>query len=216
MGDIFLDKTATEALGKFNCALGLDVSRRSTGVCLYQNGVLVLYQISTEAKYSTEDRLWEANMKRQFKDDLKKIVKDKTFDLVVIENCINGCNAITNKELTLLNSVFDDLVAEKVCSVKKGRMYRVFPNVWRKQLKQLRNVSGVKDVKELVEKILRSLGFAYVLEHEDDSAYAKKQNGYYDMCDATGMLLAYMHKLSNVSEKEPSSEEETSENNENS
>ena len=47
------------------------------------------------------------------------MVNGKEFDLVVIENTINGCNAITNKELVLLNTVFDDLVVQGVCKVKK-------------------------------------------------------------------------------------------------
>ena len=195
MGIIFSDKGITELLGQYDCAIGLDISRRSTGICLYQNGIMILYKIATDSKYSTSDTLWEAKMKKEFKADLTKIVKDKTFDLAVVENTINGCNAITNKELTLLNSVFDDLIADGVCNVKKGRLVRVFPNVWRKELKAIRTVSNCKDVKELVEKILRSLGYSFVLEHEDKTDNAKKELGYYDMCDATGMLLAYMNKF---------------------
>lgn len=195
MGIIFSDKGITELLGQYDCAIGLDISRRSTGICLYQNGIMILYKIATDSKYSTSDTLWEAKMKKEFKADLTKIVKGKTFDLAVVENTINGCNAITNKELTLLNSVFDDLIADGVCNVKKGRLVRVFPNVWRKELKAIRTVSNCKDVKELVEKILRSLGYSFVLEHEDKTDNAKKELGYYDMCDATGMLLAYMNKF---------------------
>src|SRR5574344_1132801 len=119
MGNIFTSKKVTDVLDEYNCTLGLDISRNSTGVALYQNGIMCLYRIHLNAKYDKDNSMWEAEMKKEFRDYITKLVKGKKFDLVVIENTINGCNAITNKELSLLNTVFDDLVLEGVCSVKK-------------------------------------------------------------------------------------------------
>lgn len=191
---IFGRRDIDKMVCSYDCAIGIDVSRRSTGVALYQNGIMLVYKIVTDTKYSKEDTLWEAKMKKEFRTDLESIVRGKEFDLIVVENTINGCNAITNKELVLLNSIIDELVVDKVCSVKEGRFVRPFPNVWRKELKKL-GTDGDKDVKVMVEKILDALGYAFCSEFGDQSKSAKGKMGYYDICDATGMLIAYMNKF---------------------
>ena len=194
MGDIFTNKEVTEILNEYDCTLGLDISRNSTGVALYQNGILMLYRISLEAKYDKDNSMWEAEMKKEFKEAITTLVKDKKFDLVVIENTINGCNAITNKELSLLNTVFDDLVIDGVCSVKKENIIRPLPNVWRKELKNIAGDIDATNTKELVEKLLHRLGYLFVIENCEWTDKQKKDKGYYDICDATGMLIAYMNK----------------------
>ena len=201
MGNIFTSKKVTDVLDEYNCTLGLDISRNSTGVALYQNGIVRLIRIHLNAKYDKDNTMWEAEMKKEFKEALTSLFKNKKFDLVVIENTINGCNAITNKELSLLNTVFDDLVIDGVCSVKKENIIRPFPNVWRKELKNLAGTAKATNTKELVEKLLQRLGFMFVIEHSDDSDKLKKEKGYYDICDATGMLIAYMYKKSSLSNK---------------
>lgn len=201
MSLIFTNKTANQVLNEYTCTLGLDISRNSTGVALYQNGIMQVYRIHLNAKYDKDNSMWESEMKKEFRDDLMKLVKDKEFDLVVIENTINGCNAITNKELTLLNTVFDDLVVEGVCKVKKENFIRPFPNVWRKALKDLAGNASATNTKELVEKLLHRLGYMFVLDRQDESSKAKKEIGYYDICDATGMLIAYMYKKSSLNKK---------------
>ena len=208
MSVIFTNKTATKILDEYTCALSLDISRKSTGVALYESGVLQLYILSLDSKYSKTDNMWEAQLKSEFKNTLSKLVKGKEFDLVVVENTINGNNAITNKELTLLNSVFDDLVIEGVVKLKnKNSLVRPFPNVWRKELKALVNsVSNVSSIsasntKVLVEKLLSKLGFMYVIENNDISESKKKSSGYYDICDSIGMLIAYMYKTSSLNTK---------------
>ena len=194
MGDIFTNKEVTEILNEYDCTLGLDISRNSTGVALYQNGILMLYHISLEAKYDKDNSMWEAEMKKEFKEAITTLVKGKKFDLVVIENTINGCNAITNKELSLLNTVFDDLVIDGVCSVKKEDIIRPLPNVWRKELKNIAGDIDATNTKELVEKLLHRLGYLFVIENCEWTDKQKKDKGYYDICDATGMLIAYMNK----------------------
>ena len=194
MGDIFTNKEVTEILNEYDCTLGLDISRNSTGVALYQNGILMLYRISLEAKYDKDNSMWEAEMKKEFKEAITTLVKGKKFDLVVIENTINGCNAITNKELSLLNTVFDDLVIDGVCSVKKEDIIRPLPNVWRKELKNIAGDIDATNTKELVEKLLHRLGYLFVIENCEWTDKQKKDKGYYDICDATGMLIAYMNK----------------------
>lgn len=202
MGLIFSNKIVDAVLDEYTCTLGLDISRNSTGVAMYWNGIMYLYRISLNAKYDKNNPMWEAEMKKEFKDILIKLVKDKEFDLVVVENTINGCNAITNKELSLLNTVFDDLVVDGVCKIKsKDNLIRPFPNVWRKALKGLAGTASANNTKELVEKLLKGLGYRFVLEYQDETDKAKKEMGYYDICDATGMLLAYMYKKSSLSKK---------------
>ena len=190
-----------KVLDEYDCAIGLDVSRTSTGVAMYQNGIMRLYRISLTSKYDKSNSMWEAEMKKEFKDSLTKIIKGKEFDIAVVENTINGCNAITNKELTLLNTVFDDLVTDGVCKVKKENIIRPMPNVWRKALKDFAGTATASNTKVLVEKLLYRLGYLFVLDHKDDTEKAKKDIGYYDICDATGMLVAYMVKKSSINDK---------------
>jgi len=146
--------------------------------------------------------MWESEMKKEFKDNLTKLVKGKEFDLVVVENTINGCNAITNKELVLLNTVFDDLVVEGVCKIKgKDNLIRPFPNVWRKALKDLAGTVTANNTKVLVVKLLHRLGYSFIIEYNELPDSKKKALGYYDICDATGMLIAYMFKKSSLNKK---------------
>lgn len=198
MNLIFSSSKVNNILDEYSCALGLDISKNSTGVCLYQNGIMSLYKIHIESKYDTSNSMWEAEMKQEFKGYLTKLVKDKEFDLVVVENTINGVNAVTNKELTLLNTVFDDLVIEGVCKVKKENLVRPTAVMWRKILKELAGNISASNVKELTEKLLLRLGFKFVIEHRDDTDKAKKDIGYYDICDSVGMLVSYMYKKSSL------------------
>lgn len=190
---MFNEKTMA-LLNKYNSGIGLDISRTSTGVCIWYNGILSLYRIVTPYKYSKIDSLWEAKMKRSFKKDLLEIVKGKHFEIAVIENTINGCNAITNKELVLLNSVFDDLVLEKLCTIEKGKLYRMECSSWRKYLGGIAPVKKVKDTKLYCESMLDSLDCSFVLDNKDLSINKKKQIGYFDICDSIGILLGGMLK----------------------
>lgn len=201
MNLIFSNSKVNNILDEYTCALGLDISKNSTGVCLYQNGIMSLYKIHIESKYDISNSLWEAEMKKEFKGYLTKLVKDKEFDLVVVENTINGVNAVTNKELTILNTVFDDLVIEGVCKVKKENLIRPTAVMWRKILKELAVNISASNVKELTEKLLLRLGYKFVIEHQDDTDKYKKDIGYYDICDATGMLISYMYKKSSLYSK---------------
>ena len=201
MGAIFVNEVVTKVFEEYDCTLGLDVSVNSTGVALYQHGVLRLYRISLSHRYDKKNPMWEAEMKAEFKEHLTKLVKGKKFDLVVVENTINGCNAITNKELALLNTVFDDLVTEGVCEVNKTNLVRPLPNVWRKALKDLAGSVSASNTKELVEKLLQRLGFRFILDREGDNLTTKKNSGYFDICDAVGMLVAYMYKKSSLNKK---------------
>ena len=202
MSLIFLNKTVTSMFDSYTCVLGLDISKNSTGVCLYQNGIMRLYRIHLESKYDKSNSMWEAEMKKEFKGYLTKLVKDKEFDLVVVENTINGVNAVTNKELTLLNTVFDDLVLDEVCKVKKENLVRPTAVVWRKALKDFVGSVHADNVKVLVEKLLHRLGFMFVLDNMELQDSKKKAVGYYDICDSVGMVIGVMYKKSSLNKKD--------------
>lgn len=194
MNEFSSDKVI-EIFNNFDCAIGLDVSRRSTGLVILDSCRLEKYQIITDARYSKSDAFWEAKMKAEFKGYLTEILKDRVFDVAVVENTINGINAITNKELILLNSIFDDLVLEGVCDVKKNGMYRPNSSSWRKELSKLYEVGACDNKKEYTEQILLGLGYRYAEENKDSSKSAKAKMGYYDILDATGMMLGHLNKI---------------------
>ena len=54
MGDIFASNKVTDILNEYDCTLGLDISRNSTGVSIYQNGIMSLYRIHLNTKYDKD------------------------------------------------------------------------------------------------------------------------------------------------------------------
>lgn len=189
--DIMFNEDIMKLLNEYRSGVAFDISRKSTGVTVWYNGLLSLYRIVTPYKYSKKDPFWEAKMVRSFRKDIKGIIEGKEFDIVVIENTINGCNAITNKELILLNTVPDQLILDGVAKLN-GNLYRIEASKWRKNLGELGYLSKEKDKKKATEETLKSYGFRYVLEHENDTENTKRNSGYYDICDSTGILLGGM------------------------
>lgn len=163
--------------------LGLDISKDSTGVCLYKDGEKTTANISID-NYDKTDYHAEAKARIGLQKDLLEffsVMGDiKSFDFIIIEDVFEGVNPATTRLLYALNTAIDELILWGRVECKE--FARVSNQTWKMWLCAADNSGG--DLKGLndkvkVQRVLEQLGI-----HE----YG---NGAQDRLDATGMLLGY-------------------------
>ena len=128
--DIEYEKIAESTLiPKVGYFLGLDISETSSGVCMYENGEKFVANISLECK---DKDFLEVKLRRELKGYLTEVVKDKTFDLIIIEDAFQGVNALVTRTLYALNTAIDELILDGVCKCKDFR--RINNQLWKSWL----------------------------------------------------------------------------------
>lgn len=161
--------------------LGLDISKNSTGVCIYNNGVKKLYNIdlAQEQKDILNEPHMEVLLRRSLKTDLLSIIEGMFFDIIIIEDTYNGYNAKEVRLLQSLNTAIDELILDDFC--KCNKFLRIQNGVWKKWLSVLDsdNIYKGVDDKIKVQQYLKIIGIS-------DSG-----KGYQDRLDSTGLLLGY-------------------------
>lgn len=158
--------------------LGLDISKDSTGVCLYENGVRGTANIKLFADEKSPH--FETLLRRNLKDQLAAMLVDnKAFDAIVIEDVFEGVNPETSRTLYALNTAIDELILDGVFTVKE--FVRVNNQKWKSWLYWLDAEGKWKGFNDKVKiaEILKSIGITEV------------GAGYQDRLDATGMLIGY-------------------------
>lgn len=160
--------------------LGLDISERSSGVCLYENGKKVTGNISLSV--DDMDTFREVKLRRELKHELSSLISGKTLDIIVIEDAYQGINPKTTRALYALNTAIDEMILDGECYCKE--FVRVPNTSWKSWLYSLDvedKFSGLKD-KARIEACLSLIGII-------DSGV-----GYQDRLDATGMVIGYLLK----------------------
>lgn len=165
--------------------LGLDISKNSTGISIYEDGKVETYQSVIE--FNRDSELHFHYMVKALEDDLLELVEGKHFDVIGIEDVIESINFETLRALILLNSVIDKLIAEGKVTCNYFR--RVNNSVWKKWLRTLRPVKKYENDKVEVEHTLKTLDFHLVNEYEHLSNAKKEDMGYQDQLDAVGVLV---------------------------
>ena len=157
--------------------LGLDISERSSGVCLYKNGEKLLANIELETS-ETED-FYEVKLRRELKGYLVEFLEGVELDLIIIEDAYQGINPITTRKLYALNTAIDELILDGTVKCKK--FLRVANGTWKSWLYSVDKNSTYKGLKDKlrIEKCLELIG---IYEYGD---------GYQDRLDATGLLIGY-------------------------
>lgn len=208
LGDVVFDEeekaeqedtaTSFESLSEENIVprtgtfLGLDISKDSTGLCLYNNGTKTTANISIE-DYNRQDVFAEAKARIGLQKDLLeffKVVGDvKTFDLIIIEDVFEGINPSTTRLLYALNTAIDELVLWGRVECKEFE--RVSNQTWKSWLVEADNSGEIKGLndKVKVQRVLEQLGV-----HEYGT-------GCQDRLDATGMVVGYFVNKSISSSK---------------
>lgn len=168
--------------------LGLDISERSSGVCIYEDGEKVSANISLitpdDVDYS------EVKLRRELKENLRELIKGKQFDLIVVEDAFQGINPKTTRKLYALNTAIDEMILDGECGCKEFK--RVSNQTWKSWLYQIDSEGKYKLVNDKlrIQKCLEMLG-----------VYDEGE-GYQDRLDSCGMLLGYFLCKDSIKEKE--------------
>lgn len=165
-----------------NKLISFDISVRSTGWFKYDNGVCSCGTYTLVSEDLQGRRV-------EFREFIKKVIGNETFDYVVIEDVIAGTNFRTTQGLIQLNTIVDDMMFYGV--IPESPVLRVGNTKWKKYLRKIGNpniaIRGIKD-KEEIKMHVQYLGFC-----ED-----VKQ----DIYDALGMALGVLAtKMGLVSER---------------
>ena len=165
--------------------LGLDISKTSTGIMVFENGETNTYQSVIE--YDEESELHYYHMVKALEEDLLYVAEGKHFDIIAIEDAIQGENFDTVRKLILLNSVIDKLIAEG--KITCNYFDRINNQVWKKWLRTLRPGKHYQTDKIEIEEILLMLEYSFAVENQHLSKREKEKTGYQDQLDATGVLI---------------------------
>ncbi|WP_324823521.1 hypothetical protein [Sinanaerobacter sp. ZZT-01] len=153
--------------------LSLDISVRSTG-----------WVLSTDKNISfginslkVEDEL---GRRLEFRTFLLDLIGNKHIPVIFVEDVYGGVNFKTVKGLIQLNTIVDDLKADKLILVEAIK--RIDNKKWKKYLKQAANykLGAEKNDKEIVTSCLNELGFNLEVKQ--------------DVYDALGMAVGVIYK----------------------
>lgn len=157
--------------------LGLDISVNSTGVTQYLEGVK--FQTNISVKTGNSSPYQEVLLRRQLKSKLFPLVRDKNFDLIIIEDAYQGINPVDTRTLYALNTAIDELIIDGATDCKE--FIRVNNKAWKSWLYSVDTMGitkGYKD-KEKIQMCMSMLGV-------EDSG-----EGFQDRLDSNGMILGY-------------------------
>lgn len=175
--------TYLDVLGNVSSCLSLDISVRSTGWIIWENGKLTYGTESLQTESLTDRRV-------EFRAFLEKLIGQRHFDFISVEDVIGGVNFRTNRELFQLNTIVDDMMEYKVIPISS--IERENNSQWKRFLRVLSQdktgIKGSQDKEEIVF-ILNSLGF--------------KENVKQDIYDALGLALGVIaNKVLKIVDKE--------------
>ena len=180
--------TVYSLLKQLPSGIGLDVAKNHTGIVIWDGQEIHTYGFAVAMDYNKEDYFAEYKMRRDFKEQLRKIVEGKHFEYCIIEDCYGGENFDTVRKLLALNTLIDELIFYRVCTV--GNFYRWNEPKWLSCTRTLYKQRGKLKPKFEVQGILEYLEFPFYLKHKDKKPAQLKEIFFEDICDAMGILLA--------------------------
>lgn len=174
--------------------LGLDISKDSSGICLYKDGFKVTANIVIDS-YNKQDPFAEARARISLQKDLETFLIDingvTCLDLIVIEDVFTGENPETSRLLYALNTAIDEMILFGKISCKE--FIRASNKSWKSWLSCIDSNGSSKGLtdKLKIQVLLKQLGIEEAGE------------GFQDRLDATGMILGYLVKKSLNGGKNP-------------
>lgn len=176
-------------LSQIKSGIALDISKRSTGVCIWYDNQLEIYSIHLQADRDIKSNaLAEEEMRREFRKRLQEIIKDRNFEYGAVENVFGGENFDTVRKLLALNTVLDGMILDGV--VKIQNYYKMSNKEWKRYFRSIYKLGGAPTDKYEIQEIMRYLEYPFFLEHENDSEKEKEELGFQDILDATGILVS--------------------------
>lgn len=171
--------TVYDILPKTGVHLGLDISKRSTGITLVKDGEFTSWNRTLSG--SEDVKFAEILMRRELKDIFLKEFRGMSFETIVVEDAFEGENPATTRMLYSLNTVIDEMILDGDISCKD--FIRANNQSWKSWLWSIEPQIG-KGLNEKVriEELLDYLGVK-------DSG-----KGFQDRLDSLGMLVGYFFK----------------------
>ena len=192
---VVMEVTSTSVLSKptlismlktIPSGIALDVAKNHTGVVYWDGETLHRNGFAID-EYDKGDPFAEYKMRRQFKNKLKEIVQGLSVKYCVIEDVYGGENFDTVRKLLSLQTVIDELIFEHVLFVET--FFRWNEPKWSALTRTIYKQRGKLKSKIETQGILEYLEDEFYLAHKSDSASAKRELFFEDICDATGILL---------------------------
>lgn len=169
--------TYSEIVPKTGRYLGLDISKTSSGIAIFDNGTLEWYNADLET--SPNETHYETLLRRELKGYLEEATQGRDFDAIILEDVYVGDYAQTARTLISLNTAIDELILDGIISTKA--FVRVQNSTWKRWLRlsdPQKMISAAND-KILVEALLARLGLE------------TSGKGSQDRLDAAGMVVGY-------------------------
>lgn len=181
--------TVESILSQFKSGIGLDISKNSTGVCIWYDNKVENYAIHLKKDRDLNANAFEEEyMRREFRDKLLEVINGREFEYGVVENVFGGENFDTVRKLLALNTVLDGLILDEVVNVEK--YFKMSNKEWKKYFRSIYKLGGAPTDKYEIQEIMRYLEFPFFLKHENDSKKQKEEIGFQDVLDATGLLVS--------------------------
>lgn len=177
--------TVHSLLSRFTSGIGLDKSKNGTGISIWNGSEVEHYGFGLEIDYDKADPLSEIKMRREFRDKLIPIVKGKHFEVAIVEDVFGGKSFDTTRKLLALNTVFDELILDGVCTV--GEFYKWENTLWKKYFRKICKIKGYPDDKTEIQKIFEYLQYPYYMTQINSESRDKQ---FQDKLDSLGMLCA--------------------------
>lgn len=166
--------------------IGLDVAKNHTGISIWNGETVEEYGFAIDM-YDKDDYFAEYKMRRQFKEKLSEIIRGRYFEHCIIEDVYGGENFDTVRKLLALNTVIDESIFDRVCTVNK--FYRWNEPKWSSATRAIYKQKGKLKSKIETQGLLEYLEYDFYLQHKDDKPAVKKEIFFEDICDATAMLI---------------------------
>lgn len=171
--------------------IGLDVAKNHTGVFIWNGETTEEYGFEV-SDYDSADYFAEYKMRRNFKNKLSEIVRGRHFELCIVEDVYGGQNFDTVRKLLALNTVIDELIFERVCTV--GEFVRWLEPTWLSSARMIYKQKGKLKSKIETQGILEYLEYDFYLKNKDLSESEKKDIFFEDKCDACCMFVGLVAK----------------------
>lgn len=198
------DTSTVEAVNELNImtllngtAITLDIAPLHTGVVIWNGSSFEEYYFHLSHKEGMKDEslspMWAIKQRRVFKKHLEEIVKGRSFDYCLVEGVYGGENYSTTVQLLNLNTVIDELMLDRVCTIKT--FYRERQTVWSKDMRLIYKQKNKPTSKVEVQNFLDYMNCSYYLKHKNDTEKQKAIECFEDICDSYGMLFSIVAKL---------------------
>ena len=157
--------------------LGLDFSKKSSGVTFISNGERHLYNLKLEEFKNS--RFQEVLRRRNLKEKLLELFRGMYFKAIIVEDAYEGKDPVTTRMLYSINTAIDELILDGFISCET--FVRANNKSWKSWLWGIEpNVGKLLNDKRRTEEVLKHLGIN------------DKGKGFQDRLDSTGMILGYL------------------------